>query len=74
MLNLANRFGGFWRHFIDEGLDGGHEVRVQRGHLVVVVLLLSRFREGLPGQVVDVPGVLHLYVGEAQLHGAVRLG
>ena len=71
MVYFADRFGGFGRHLIDEGLYGGHEVGVERRDEVIVVLLLPWLREAVPWQFINVPGVLHLYVWEAQFDGSI---
>jgi len=71
MVNLARRLGYLWRNGVYMRLQGGQEIRVQRRDKIVVVLLLVLGLEGIPGEVVNVPCVLQLYVWEAQSNGAV---
>lgn len=55
-------------------LQGGYKVRVQLCDQVVVVLLLVRVLEDIPGQVINIPGVREIDVGESQTDGSPRLG
>lgn len=73
-MNLADRIGGFGRDFVDEWLNGSHEVGIEGGDEIVVVLLLAWLGEAVPRKIVNVPCVFHLYIWKAQLDGPIGLG
>ena len=74
LVDLSQLVGLVRRHVDQVRLDGGQKVRVERRDEVVVVLLLVRMVEHVPGEVVDVPGVCEVDVGEAEGYRPLGLG
>jgi hypothetical protein len=74
MVDLACRLGDVWRDSVDMGLQCGQEIGVQGCDQIVVVFLLIPGLEGIPGEVIYVPGVLQLNVWKAESNGAVGFG
>lgn len=74
LVHFANIFGFVRRHGIKVWLYCFKEVRVETCDEIVVVFLLGRLLESIPGQVVDVPGVHEIDVGESQCHSSLRFG
>lgn len=56
------------------GLDSSKKIRVEGGDEIVVVLFLVGSLEDGPRQVVDIPRVLEVDIGESQGNGSLRLG
>ena len=72
VMHFAHLFRLIQGNVLEVWLDGVDEVWVESCDEVIVGLLLARMREDGPGQIVDVPGMLHVNVGETEGDRALR--
>lgn len=74
LVHLADVGGLVFRDIDEEGLYGVDEFLVDLGDEAVVVLLFPWLLEDLPRELVDVPRMVEVDVGEFQRYSSLRLG
>lgn len=73
-MHLSLLGGLIQRNFVNEGLEGGHELLIQGGDEIVVFGLLDILREDVPGKIVNIPSVIQADVREDKGDCSLRFG
>ena len=74
LVHLADVGGLVYRDIGEAGLYGVNEFLVDLGDEAVVVLLFPWLLEDRPWQLVDIPRMIEIDVGECQRYSSLRLG
>lgn len=73
-MDFSNLLGPVWGDFVDVRLQGGEQIGVELRDQGVVGLLLVWLVEYRPGEIVNIPRMREVDVGEPKRDGVLGLG